>query len=57
MDVTVQAVAPGGGSPDGMVTISDGQGGNCTANLGGGGSGKLSAQQRYPGCQDPDRDL
>ena len=49
VDVTVQPVAPGGGSPDGTVTISDGEGGNCSANLGGGGSGSCQLSSATPG--------
>ncbi len=49
VSVTVQPVAPGGGTPDGTVAISDGQGGSCTATLGGGGSGSCQLSSATPG--------
>jgi hypothetical protein len=36
VDVDVDAVAPGSGTPSGLVTISDGEGGSCNGNLSGG---------------------
>lgn len=49
--VTVAPVAPGGGSPDGTVTITDGEGGSCVATLGGGGSGSCSLSTGTPGAK------
>jgi hypothetical protein len=49
VSVTVTAVAPGGGTPGGTVAINDGQGANCTATLGGGGSGSCQLSSATPG--------
>jgi large repetitive protein len=51
VSVTVQPVPPGGGTPDGTVSISDGQGGSCTASLGGGGSGSCDLSSSAPGAK------
>ena len=49
--VSVQAIAPGGGTPAGTFSVSDGEGGGCTGTLGGSGTGSCTMSSATPGAK------
>jgi large repetitive protein len=51
VSVSVQAVAPGGGTPQGSFTVSDGEGGSCGGTLDGSGAGSCSLSSATAGTK------